>query len=860
MYKMVDPDNTTKFDARGLLRELKKFTSTSDPERVILNKDSGYSLLNDVLPQYIKETSERVKPTSDLIDLSAAPSLLRAGTTPDTVPYLTFNELRKFRTMLQNQSRRISRADPSSNAPYVMNDMIKHIEDTINTKMLEGPAEVAARFKEARKFASTEAYPRYRHGDGGTMLKEDPYTNIFKVRDDEIGPMFWKKGAKSSSLEEFNKIFSPDHPALREAIKDNAERADLADAASDLAMDSLKSYAMRNLQDALDKAPKSKPIDVLERWKVEYRDAIDAFPLVKDEVAKLERQYIDFADQKLKRTTKIEDLNKDIVRKYSGVEASTVVDDLLGDVSVEEVNRRVRDMYRAVLKEDGNVARSQAFDQLYPDTIHIDFSEPKLHAVRRALQESMSAELLRKSFDANTGFASGTKLRGLIHTNEDKLRLIYGGDKGMQNIYDVRDAMILMGTENKPLFQKDLNHIRSVMKAFGISPASILSRYYSASLGKVGPVYLVSDALTRLLTGVSDKHFDTAYRETMYNLDALGSVLKKVGEDDSAALIEKTRKTLLSKGAEGLAKLGRAGLSKFINEHTVLIYGREYEPPMDDDDLANQESGQLLNEWLEMNDQYTGQSSRTAVDLLDTGEDEEDDLEKLRKIFENGEFPEEGEDTMTNDIGLTDVELEQQQLGLNESPDDVEYVASVVQDIFEEAGLDPETGLIFAQLESSMGKFTRAPTSSAEGVFQFIDSTWESMIEKHGSKYGITMENADKFDPEQNAYMGAEFLKENAASLERKGHEATPENLYLAHFLGAGGANRFLKGLKEKPNAPVSKSVRKSQIEANKSLFIKKGKLVTLEEFMDTVSNKVDTARGNIQSYLDTGTSNTAEA
>jgi hypothetical protein len=29
---------------------------------------------------------------------------------------------------------------------------------------------------------------------------------------------------------------------------------------------------------------------------------------------------------------------------------------------------------------------------------------------------------------------------------------------------------------------------------------------------------------------------------------------------------------------------------------------------------------------------------------------------------------------------------------------------------------------------------------------------------------------------------------------------------------------------------------------------------------MDTISNKVDTARGNIQSYLDTGTSNTAEA
>jgi hypothetical protein len=490
---------------------------------------------------------------------------------------------------------------------------------------------------------------------------------------------------------------------------------------------------------------------------------------------------------------------------------------------------------------------------LHPEGAPVDLTKPVVRETQRALNEYVSQHLVKSSFDVNSGFTSGKKMKSMIHENREKLVKIFGSDEALRGIDDLAESLVLMGSENKPITVRELNALKSTLKKFGISPASVLSRYYSASLGKVGPVYLITDGVTRSMTGLSDKYFDQIYKEALYDLDALENILRRSSEADIADQIASTKSLVREAFKEGGKKIARAGVYAALNEHMISVYGRGLAQDVfnfNEDEGGENMDGDLLRGYLLMNDNRTGQPSRIAPSMY-SNEIEDDDMSKFEQQEESA-----AQDVLDNT--LTDVDLEQQQV--DESPDDVEYVAGVVQDIFEETGLDPETGLIFAQLESSMGKFTRAPTSSAEGVFQFIDSTWESMIEKHGSKYGITMENADKFDPEQNAYMGAEFLKENAASLKRKGHEATPENLYLAHFLGAGGANRFLKGLKEKPNAPVSKSVRKSQIEANKSLFIKKGKLVTLEEFMDTVSNKVDTARGNIQSYLDTGTSNTAEA
>ena len=79
-----------------------------------------------------------------------------------------------------------------------------------------------------------------------------------------------------------------------------------------------------------------------------------------------------------------------------------------------------------------------------------------------------------------------------------------------------------------------------------------------------------------------------------------------------------------------------------------------------------------------------------------------------------------------------------------------------------------------ASVESSLNPNAKAKTSSAAGLFQFIESTWEGMVERHGAKVGLGKEAAAlakgdlpaderrrimdlRFDPKIAARMGAEF-------------------------------------------------------------------------------------------------------
>ncbi|MFP5433938.1 MAG: transglycosylase SLT domain-containing protein, partial [Alphaproteobacteria bacterium] len=42
-----------------------------------------------------------------------------------------------------------------------------------------------------------------------------------------------------------------------------------------------------------------------------------------------------------------------------------------------------------------------------------------------------------------------------------------------------------------------------------------------------------------------------------------------------------------------------------------------------------------------------------------------------------------------------------------------------------------------AKIESSLNPSARATTSSATGLYQFIDQSWLAVIDKHGSDYGL---------------------------------------------------------------------------------------------------------------------------
>jgi len=828
MSKRIDPDETARFDARPLFAEVKKLLDNTEPEKVITARDSGMPVIKQVIPDYMRAVSKKSRADG-------------------TVRQFTFQGVSKLRTFISDQASKIHKADPTSNVPRVLGDMRKVLDDIIEEKMIHGDASVAERYSDFREFVRVEAYPRYKEGVSGQLLKQEKFGKAFAVTDDEVGPMFWQKGTKGSNLEQFNKTFSSEHEALKKAIPDNDQRVAVAEEVSEIARGALKSHAMRTLQDSLDKSPKSSPLAVIKSWKTSYKDALNAYPEVAEEVQRIEKLYTTFETTKLLRTAKIDELNRSIVEQYSGVEASTVVKDILSTRSTEEVDRTIRDLYKSVLSNDGDIVASKTYDELYPDTIHIDESNPKVREVRRALQESLTQQLVHDSFDASSGFTSGTKLRKLLHDNDGKLRLVYG-DAGVNSLKDLEEALILMGNENKPLFQKDLNHMRTTMKQFGMSPASIGSRWYASALGKVGPVYLVSDALTKLFFGVADKHFDRAYHNTMYDLDGFVEVLKRNEQFDVASKVEKTKEELKKLGAEKIRNAGGFVVAKLFNEHMLAVYGKESTLFNTEEERSGDE-GELLNDYLELNDNLTGQSSRMSYNFMDMSDDPDYEDPYLVPDVTDEEVEAVQEEV---EESMTDTELEDAQAAAEEPTDDKVFVASTVKNSFERVGADPELGLIFAQLESSMGRFTQAETSSAKGIFQFTDGTWEDVVAKHGDELGVDLEEADVLNPEHNALMGAAFLQDNKELLGKRGLDSTPTNLYSMHLLGRSGGLKFLRALEQDRNKPVSVAIGSAQIKANPQLFGSGNKLKTLGESFSLFEKKINKAQKEVQSFLGT--------
>ncbi len=143
-----------------------------------------------------------------------------------------------------------------------------------------------------------------------------------------------------------------------------------------------------------------------------------------------------------------------------------------------------------------------------------------------------------------------------------------------------------------------------------------------------------------------------------------------------------------------------------------------------------------------------------------------------------------------------------------------------------------------AAAESGFKADAKARTSSATGLFQFIESTWLHMVKDHGDKYGLE-KYANKIsddgrvsdpkarkeilnlrkDPEIASLMAAEFANGNMEYLQKHvGGDIGKTDLYLAHFLGAGGASGFLTALKKNPNMTAADLFPK-EARANRAVF-----------------------------------------
>ena len=155
--------------------------------------------------------------------------------------------------------------------------------------------------------------------------------------------------------------------------------------------------------------------------------------------------------------------------------------------------------------------------------------------------------------------------------------------------------------------------------------------------------------------------------------------------------------------------------------------------------------------------------------------------------------------------------------------------------------VDPTYLMALADKESAFQPQVKASTSSARGLYQFIDRTWLDVVRRFGAAHGLATEAAAVYgdkdkpivddlalrarilemrnDPYLSAVMAAEMLKADADEIGLKvGRTLTTTEMYLTHFLGLEDAARFI-ALREEKTPPAASEIFPAAARANVAIF-----------------------------------------
>lgn len=141
----------------------------------------------------------------------------------------------------------------------------------------------------------------------------------------------------------------------------------------------------------------------------------------------------------------------------------------------------------------------------------------------------------------------------------------------------------------------------------------------------------------------------------------------------------------------------------------------------------------------------------------------------------------------------------------------------------------------FAKAESGGNPNAKNPNSSASGLYQFTNKTWNNMVMRYGKQTGIGL--GDKNNPQAQATMAALLAKDNIASLQASlGRTPTKGELYMAHVLGANGAQKLIKA---NPDQEALMLYPRPVLDANRNIFFN-GKIPrTAAQVYQLLSQKV---------------------
>lgn len=192
-------------------------------------------------------------------------------------------------------------------------------------------------------------------------------------------------------------------------------------------------------------------------------------------------------------------------------------------------------------------------------------------------------------------------------------------------------------------------------------------------------------------------------------------------------------------------------------------------------------------------------------------------------------------------------------------------VQSAIAYAASKTGVDFDYLLGQAKLESGLNASAHAGTSSASGLYQFIDQSWLSVVKKHGAEHGLAwaadaiQQNGSRMsvgdgatkqailalrnDPNVASIMAAASASDHAQALQSTlGRAATGTDLYMAHFLGLAGATKFLSTMQANPGATGAALFPAAAAANHNVFFASDGSARSLSDIYSRFADKLGSA------------------
>jgi hypothetical protein len=194
-------------------------------------------------------------------------------------------------------------------------------------------------------------------------------------------------------------------------------------------------------------------------------------------------------------------------------------------------------------------------------------------------------------------------------------------------------------------------------------------------------------------------------------------------------------------------------------------------------------------------------------------------------------------------------------------------ITGAIRQAAQSTGISFDYLLTTAKIESNFNPSAQASTSSAKGLYQFIDQTWLGTMKQDGAALGLgryagaIAKSADghynvsdpamraailrlRSDPQVSAMLAGALTRNNAALVSSNiGRQPSSGELYIAHFLGADGASKLINGAAKQPHVRAA-AMFPHAAAANHSIFYDaSGRARSVGEVYRKLTQLFDSAR-----------------